>query len=619
MNLAIQNRHPREELESVVIRFAGDSGDGMQLTGSQFSQSTALAGNDISTFPDFPAEIRAPAGSTYGVSGFQLHFASHDIMTPGDAPDVLVAMNPAALKTNLGDLRRGGLLIVNEGAFTAANLAKAGYDVNPLETDALGAYRLLKLDISKLTLAAVEPYNLGSKAALRSKNMWTLGFVCWLFGRETADTETWVREKFAKDPVLADANVAALRAGHAYGETAEFPSGIGVYHVPKAELPPGSYRNMTGNEALAWGLCAAGRLSGLKIMLGSYPITPASTVLHSLSKLKNFDVITFQAEDEIAAICSAIGASYAGALGVTTTSGPGMALKTEALGLAIMTELPLVVIDIQRGGPSTGLPTKTEQSDLFQAVLGRNGDAPLVVLAAKTPGDCFYLAIEAARLAIKYMTPVILLTDGYLANGAEPWAIPDVSTLTPFPARFHVEPQGFHPYLRDPATLARAWAIPGTPGLMHRIGGIEKDFDSGNISYAPSNHQRMTQVRADKIARIAEELPPLEIAEGNDSGKLLVLGWGSTFGAIRQAVRAARRQGLDVSHAHLQHMHPMPKNTGELLRRFDKVLIPEMNNGQLVKLIRAEYLVDADALDKTSGQPFKVAEIVDAIHAHFSR
>lgn len=604
----------REALESVVIRFAGDSGDGMQLTGSQFTHTTAMMGNDLATFPDFPAEIRAPAGTTYGVSGFQIHFAAHDIMTPGDAPDVLVAMNPAALKTNLADLKQGGLLIVNEGAFVKGNLSKAGYASNPLEDKSLVGYRLISIDISKLTLQSVEAFGLGTKDALRSKNMWTLGMVLWLFGRDLEPTITWLRQKFAKEPDIAEANIAALKAGHAYGETAELPSGIGPYEVPKAKLPPGLYRNITGNEALAWGLAAAGKLSGLKIVLGSYPITPASTVLHSLAKLKNYGVVTFQAEDEIAAVCAAIGASWGGAIGVTTTSGPGVALKTEGIGLAIMLELPLVVVDIQRGGPSTGLPTKTEQSDLLQAVWGRNGDSPLAVLAACTPGDCFGLAIEAVRIAIKYMTPVMLLTDGYLANGAEPWRIPKSADLPQIEVTFQKDrPEGFHPYLRNPETLARPWAIPGTPGLEHRIGGLEKGFDSGNISYDPSNHHKMTKTRAAKIAGIANDVPEQTIEVGEDQGDLLVVGWGSTYGAITAAVRRAREQGHEVSQLHLRYINPFPRRLGELLRGFKRVIVPEMNNGMLSKLLRAEYLVDAIGINKISGQPFKVSEIEQAI------
>jgi len=603
------------QLESVVIRFAGDSGDGMQLTGSQFSESTALMGNDLSTLPDFPAEIRAPAGTTFGVSGFQVHFAAHDVMTPGDAPDVLVAMNPAALRVNLRDLKPGGLLVINTGAFNAANLKKAGYDKNPVDDGSLDAYRLLKLDISKLTLQAVEPFRLGTKEALRAKNMWTLGLMMWMFGRERESTVEWLRGKFAKNPTIADANIAALNAGHVYGETAEMPQGVYCYEIPRARLAPGLYRNVTGNEATAWGLLTGGKLAGLELVLGSYPITPASTILHTLSSLRAYGVTTFQAEDEIAAVCAAIGASYAGALGVTSTSGPGLALKTEALGLAVSTELPLVVVDVQRGGPSTGLPTKTEQSDLLFAVYGRNGDCPLVVLAACTPGDCFTLAVEAVRLATKYMTPVILLTDGFLANSAEPWKIPDISSFAPFPVTFRKDPAGFHPFVRDPQTLARVWATPGTPGLEHRIGGLEKNYDSGNISYDPDNHHKMTKVRAAKVAGVAADIPAQAVEQGEDSGDLAVVGWGSTYGAISQAVLGARKAGLRVSHVHIRYMNPMPSNLGDLLRRFKKILVPEMNNGMLVKILRSEYLVDARGMNKIAGQPFKIAEIEAEIRA----
>ena len=619
MDTFSSNSTQRELIDSVVIRFAGDSGDGMQLTGSQFSESTAMMGNDLSTLPDFPAEIRAPAGTTFGVSGFQVHFASHDVMTPGDAPDVLVAMNPAALRVNLRDLKKGGLLVVNTGAFSPGNLKKAGYDKNPIDDGSLDAYRLLKIDVSKLTLQAVEPFGLGNKEALRAKNMWTLGLMMWLFGRERESTVEWLRQKFAKHPNIADANIAALNAGHVYGETAELPQGIHCYQVPKARLTPGHYRNVTGNESTAWGLIAGAKLAGLELVLGSYPITPASTILHTLSNLRAFGVTTFQAEDEIAAVCAAIGASYSGALGVTTTSGPGLALKTEAIGLAVTTELPLVIVDVQRGGPSTGLPTKTEQSDLLFAVYGRNGDCPLVVLAACTPGDCFNLAVEAVRIATKYMTPVILLTDGFLANSAEPWKIPDISTMAPFPVTFRKDPAGFHPFVRDPQTLARTWAVPGTPGLEHRIGGLEKGHDSGNISYDADNHHKMTKVRAAKVAGVADDIPAQTVDQGEDSGDLLVVGWGSTFGAISQAVLGARKAGLKVSHAHIRYMNPMPKNLGDLLRRFKKVLVPEMNNGMLVKMLRSEYLVDARGMNKIAGQPFKIAEIEAEIRAQLEK
>ncbi len=603
----------REILDSVVIRFAGDSGDGMQLAGMQFTQATAVAGNDLATFPDFPAEIRAPAGTTFGVSGFQIQFASHDVLTPGDEPDVLVAMNPAALKVNLRDVPKGGLVIVNSGAFTAGNLKKAGYDKNPLEDGTLDGYRKLEVDVSRLVLAAVEPHGLGTKEALRAKNLWTLGLLYWLFSRDRTPTVEWLERKFAKRPDIAAANIAALNAGHVYGETAELPTGVAVYKIPKAELPKGHYRNITGNEALAWGLAAAGRLADLPVFYGSYPITPASSVLHSLAGLKHFGVTTFQAEDEIAAICSAIGASYAGIIGVTATSGPGMALKGEAMGLAIMTELPLVILDVQRAGPSTGLPTKTEQSDLFQAVWGRNGDAPLVVLAPATPGECFTFAIEAVRIALEYMTPVIVLSDGFIANGAEPWPIPNFADLPKIQVKFRQDPEGFHPYLRDPETLARNWARPGTPGLEHRIGGIEKSFASGHISYDPDNHQKMTDTRAAKIMGVANDLPEQTVDCGDDHGDLVVVGWGSTYGAIQQAVRRARRDGLSVSHVHLRHMWPMPRNLKALLSRFKRIIVPELNNGQLVRILRAEYLLPAEPLDKVAGMPFRVSEIDQAI------
>ena len=603
----------REALDSVVIRFAGDSGDGMQLTGAQFTTATALMGNDLATFPDFPAEIRAPAGTTYGVSGFQIHFANHDIMTPGDAPDVLVAMNPAALKVNEHVLKPGGLLVVNTGAFSKGNLSKAGYESNPLDGDGLARFRVLPLDIQKMTLESVKPFGLGAKDAQRCKNMWTLGLMLWLFGRDRTSTVDWLKKKFAKRPELADANIAALNAGHIYGETAELPSGIGAYQVPKASLSPGLYRNIDGNQALAWGLVTGARLAKLDLFYGSYPITPASSLLHNLAKLKNFGVATFQAEDEIAAVCAAVGASFGGALGVTGTSGPGVALKAEAIGLAITTELPLVICDVQRGGPSTGLPTKTEQSDLFQAVYGRNGDAPLPVLAAATPGDAYYMAIEAVRIATKFMTPVMLLTDGYIANGAEPWRIPDIEDFEPFPVTFHTDPEGFHPFLRDEDTLARKWAVPGTPGLAHRIGGLEKNHDSGHISYDPSNHHRMTKVRAQKIQNVADHVPPAKIEQGEDTGDLVVVGWGSTYGAISQAVQRVRKEGKKVSHVHVRYLWPLQNGLAELISRFDKVLVPELNNGQLLRLLRAELGIDAVPYDKIAGQPFRIQELVDAI------
>ena len=605
----------REALDSVVIRFAGDSGDGMQLTGSQFTSATAQMGNDLATFPDFPAEIRAPAGTTYGVSGFQIHFADHDILTPGDAPDVLVAMNPAALKVNLPVLKRGGLLVINTGAFTKGNLKKAGYTANPLEDDTLEPYRLLAIDITRLTLEAVKPFGLGAKDAGRCKNLWTLGLMFWLFGRQRETTEAWLKKKFAKVPEIADANIAAMNAGHIYGETAELPSGIGAYHVPQATLEPGTYRNINGNEATAWGLVAGAQLAGLSLFYGSYPITPASSLLHNLAKLKHFGVTTFQAEDEIAAVCAAVGASFGGALGVTGTSGPGVALKAEAIGLAISTELPLVVCDVQRGGPSTGLPTKTEQSDLFQAVWGRNGDAPLIVLAAATPGDCFYVAMQAVKLATKYMTPVVLLTDGYLANGAEPWKIPDVSTFEPFPVTFKTDvTDDFHPFQRpDETTLARHWVKPGTPGLMHRIGGLEKNQHSGHISYDPDNHHAMVKLRAQKVQLAAQDFPEATLDSGEPGSDLVVVGWGSTYGAIKQACDQVRGKGHQVAHLHLRNLWPLPRGLRELLAGFGQIMVPEMNDGQLNKLLRAELMVDAKGFNKIAGQPFRIAELTEEI------
>ena len=594
-----------------VVRFAGDSGDGMQVTGAQFTSAAALAGNDLATFPDFPAEIRAPAGTLYGVSGFQINFASQDVYTPGDAPDVLVAMNPAALKSNVRDLKRGGLLIVNTGAFNAQNLKKAGYERSPLEDGSLSGYDLLAIDISKATLNSVKDAGLSTKEANRCKNFWTLGLMYWIYGRDLTPTIQWIAGKFKGRPELIQANTLALKAGHAYGETAEISHYR--YEVPAATVEPGTYRNIGGNVATALGLIAAAQQAGLEIVLGAYPITPASDVLHELSKYKHFGVTTIQAEDEIAAISLAIGASYAGGLGITTTSGPGMALKMEAVGLAVATELPLVIVDIQRGGPSTGLPTKTEQADLLQAIYGRNSEAPVAVIAASTPGNCFYMALEAVRLATKYMTPVILLTDGYLANGTEPWKVPSVESLPKFEVKFRTDPDGFHPFLRDPETLSRPWAVPGTPGLIHRIGGLEKDFNSGHISYDPKNHDLMCRTRAAKIAGIASDVPEQKIEVGEDSGRLLVLGWGSTYGALREAVQRCRSRGLSVSHAHVHYMNPLPRNLGELLKRFERVLIPELNLGQLCKLIRSQYLVPAESYSKVEGLPFKIDEVEEKI------
>ena len=609
----------RETLDSVVIRFAGDSGDGIQLTGNQFTTATADAGNDLSTFPDYPAEIRAPAGTTYGVSVFQIHFASHDIQTPGDAPDVLVAMNPAALMVSTDILKPGGLVVVNTGAFSANNLKKAGYESNPLEDGTLDRFRVLAIDVTRLTLDAVKTVGLGSKDASRCKNMWTLGLMYWLFGREREQTAKWLEAKFAKRPKLAEANIAALNAGHIYGENAELPHGINAYQVPPANLTPGEYRNISGNEATAWGLVTGAKLAGLKVMYGSYPITPASNLLHNLARLKHFGVTTFQAEDEIAAVSAAVGASFGGSIGVTGTSGPGVALKAEAIGLAIAAELPLVIVNVQRGGPSTGLPTKTEQSDLFQAVWGRNGDAPLVVLAAATPGDCYYMAIEAIRIAVRYMTPVILLTDGSLANSAEPWPLPDLDALEPFPVEFHKDPEGFHPFLRDENSLARVWAIPGTPGLEHRIGGLEKHRDTGHISYDPRNHHLMTKLRYNKVQGIARDIAAAKVDQGEDHGDLLVVGWGSTYGSISQAVRELRQKGHDVSHLHIRNIWPLPEGLAALLGSFNSVLVPELNNGQLVKLLRAEYLVDAESLTRVTGRPFRIAGLVQAVEERLQR
>lgn len=601
--------------EAVVVRFAGDSGDGMQLTGGQFTLSTALAGNDLATFPDFPAEIRAPQGTLFGVSAFQINFGSAAIETAGDAPDVLVAMNPAALKTNVGDLKPGGLIIADEGEFNKRNLEKAKYAENPLEDGSLAKWQLLKLNISQLTLDAVKPFGLGNKEALRCKNMWTLGLALWMFDRERGPLIDWLKTKFAKAPELAEANIAALNAGHAYGETAELGAqGVGQLHVPAAPVEPGLYRTVTGADSISLGLVAGAQLAGLKLFYGGYPITPASAILHHLARLKEFGVTTFQAEDEIAAVASALGASYAGSLGVTCSSGPGIALKTEAIGLAIMTELPLVIVNAQRGGPSTGLPTKTEQSDLYQAVYGRNGDAPVPVIATRSAADCFDCAIEAVRIATQYMTPVMLLTDGYLQNAAEPWKVPDMNGYKPFPVEFHTalpaEGEKFLPYARD-EKLKRPWVKPGTPGLLHRIGGIEKGLGTGNIDYAPDTHQAMTNIRKDKVNGIA--VPDQELEQGEAGGKLVVVGWGSTYGPITQAVRRARRKGLDVSHIHIRHIWPMPKNLGALLKGYERILVPEMNTGQLKTVLRDQFLVDARPLNKVSGQPFRIHEIEAAI------
>ena len=619
---------PREEYtdapEAVVVRFAGDSGDGMQLTGGQFTLSTALAGNDLATFPDFPAEIRAPQGTLFGVSAFQINFGSREINTAGDAPDVLVAMNPAALKVNIAALKPGGLIIADTGAFTKRNLDKAKYDSNPLEDGSLAKFDVLAFDISERTIEAVKPFGLGNKDALRSKNMWTLGLALWMFERSRDPIHAWLKDKFKRKPDIADANIAALDAGHAYGETAELSgpraTPLRQQAMPPVESSPGLYRTITGAEAVSLGLVAGAQLAELPMFFGGYPITPASAILHHLARLKEFGVTTFQAEDEIAAICASIGASYAGSLGVTSSSGPGIALKTEAMGLAIMTELPLVIVNSQRGGPSTGLPTKTEQSDLYQAVYGRNGDAPMPVVSASTPGDAFECAIEACRIATEYMTPVMLLTDGYIANAAEPWKVPDPATFTPFPAKFLTEKNGVEggeellPYARDEKG-ARPWIKPGTPDLMHRIGGIEKAEGTGHIDYAPDNHQTMTDSRRNKVLNIV--VPDQEVCLGETSGTLAVVGWGSTYGPIHQAVRRAIAKGCKVSHIHVRHIWPMPANLGDLLRGFDNVLVPEMNTGQFKTVLRDQFLVDAKPLSKTSGQPFAIAELEAAIAKFF--
>lgn len=604
-------------LDEVTIRFAGDSGDGMQLTGTQFTNTVAALGADLSTLPDYPAEIRAPAGTTYGVSGFQIHFGSMDIHTPGDLCDVLVAMNPAALVTNLRILREGGVIIVNEDAFNDKNLKAAHLESNPLENGSLSRYQVYRVGISKLTANALADMNLSTRLVEKTKNFFALGLMYWLYNRPLDQSIRFIKEKFGtKDEDVAEANIRVLKAGYNYGETTEIFTTR--YDVKPAQLPPGKYRNIMGNVATALGLAAAAKKAGLDLFLGSYPITPASDILHELSGMKQFGVKTFQAEDEIAAVCAAIGASYTGALGATTTSGPGLALKTEAVGLAVMLELPLVVVDVQRGGPSTGLPTKTEQADLLQAIHGRNGEAPLCVIAATTPADCFAAAYEASRIAIKFMTPVICMTDGYLGNGAEPWLIPDVEDLPDIPVTFAKDPAAFHPYTRDEKTLARPWAIPGTPGLEHRIGGLEKAHITGNISYDPENHDFMIKLRAQKIDRIVEDIP-LQTIEGDQEGELLVVGWGSTYGAIKTAVSSLRSHGHSVSHMHIRYLHPFPKNLGELLYKFKRILVPEINNGQLIQLLRSKYLVPAIGFNKIKGLPLRAEEIEDEIEKLLGR
>jgi 2-oxoglutarate ferredoxin oxidoreductase subunit alpha len=601
----------RQKLEKVVIRFAGDSGDGMQLTGDRFTSEAALFGNDLATQPNYPAEIRAPQGTLPGVSSFQIQIADYDILTAGDRPDVLVAMNPAALKANLADLPRGGLVIANSDEFTKRNLAKVGYDVNPLQDEELSEYIVQAVPMTTLTLGAVEEIGASKKDGQRAKNMFALGLLSWMYSRPIETSETFIREKFARKPDIAEANVLALRAGWNYGETTE---AFGTtYEVARAKLPAGEYRQISGNTALAYGLVAAGHLANVQVMLGSYPITPASDILHELSKHKNFNVLTFQAEDEIAGIGSAIGAAYGGALGVTTTSGPGISLKSEAIGLAVMTELPLVVIDVQRGGPSTGLPTKTEQADLLQAMFGRNGESPVAVLAPRSPSDCFDIAIEAARLAIKYHTPVIVLSDGAIANGSEPWRIPDITTYPPIEHTFVKEGEAFQPYARDPQTLARQFTVPGTPGLEHRIGGLESANGTGNISYDPANHDLMVRLRQEKIGGI--EVPDLEVDDPTGDAELLLLGWGSSYGPIGEACRQARRKGVKVAHAQLRHLNPFPANLGEVLGRYQQVVVPEMNLGQLALLLRGRYLVDVQSVTKVQGVSFLADEVGRVIRA----
>ena len=614
-----QKPHPAEIVDRVIIRFAGDSGDGMQLTGDRFTTTSALHGNDLATPPDFPAEIRAPAGTLAGVSAFQVHISDHEITTPGDAPNVLVAMNPAALRSQIGRVAPAATVILNADAFDDRSLAKAGYATDPRSDGSLDPYTVYDVPMTSLTRRAVEPLGVKPRDAERSKNFFALGLISWMYTRPVDPTLEWIEQRFASKPQVAEANTVAFKAGHAFGETAELFEH--PFEVQPAELPPGTYTNINGNTALAWGLVAASQLSGLPLFLGSYPITPASDILHELSKHKNFGVRTLQAEDEIAGIGAAVGAAYAGNLGVTTTSGPGMALKAETMGLAVNLELPLLVIDIQRGGPSTGLPTKTEQADLLMAYYGRHGEAPLPVLAARSPSHCFEVAIEAARIALTWRTPVILLSDGYLANGTEPWRLPDVDSLPDLSVTFATEPNHvdaagepvFWPYQRDPDTLARAWALPGTPGLMHRIGGLEKEDGSGNISYDPANHEHMVRMRAEKVARVAASIPPVEVHGDAADAEILVVGWGSTWGAIDGAVDRARRAGHRVAHVHLVHLNPFPPNLGEVVRRYPRVMVPELNLGQLTRQLRAEFLVDARAVSRVRGLPFTAAELEQAI------
>jgi 2-oxoglutarate/2-oxoacid ferredoxin oxidoreductase subunit alpha len=602
-----------KKIDQAVIRFAGDSGDGMQITGSQFTNTVALYGNDIATFPDFPAEIRAPAGTLPGVSGYQLHFASSDVYTPGDAVDVLIAMNPAALKVNIADLKANGILIVNSDSFKETDLRKAQMAANPLEDHSLDKFRVFSVELERLTRVALEHLGLDAKSVDRCKNFFALGMCYWLYNRSMESTTRWIQDKFKNKPLLVEANKLAMKAGYSYCEATEaFQIS---YEIPPAQLAPGMYRNLSGNQALALGFVTASQKSGLRLFQGSYPITPASDILHELSQYKDFGVMTFQAEDEIAAITSAIGAAYAGALAITTTSGPGMALKTEALGLAVAVEIPLVICDIQRGGPSTGLPTKTEQADLLQALFGRNSEAPVPIVAPATPSDCFWAALEASRIAVKYMVPVIVLSDGYLANGAEPWRIPDVNEIPDFTVKFAKEPNapnGYLPYKRDPQTLARPWAVPGTAGLEHRVGGLEKQDVTGNINYEPLNHENMVRIRAAKVAAVAQDIPDV-VPAGDPQGDLLIVAWGSTHGAITAAVKAQRAEGRKIGHVHLRHLNPLPSNLGEVIARYKQVLVPELNMGQLLWILRAKYLVDAIGLNKIQGRPFKQAELEEKI------
>jgi 2-oxoglutarate ferredoxin oxidoreductase subunit alpha len=619
--VASGSQHVTEQLDQVIVRFAGDSGDGMQLTGDRFTTSSALLGNDLSTFPDFPAEIRAPAGTVNGVSAFQVHISDHDILTPGDAPNVLVAMNPAALKANVGLMAKGTVLIVNSDSFEQRDLAKAGYDANPLTDGSLAAYTVYEVPMSSITQEVCKEAGVKPRDAERSKNFFALGLISWLYTRPVDPTIEWISERFGGKPQVVDANTRAFRAGYDFGETAElFESN---YEVKPATFEKGEYVQVTGNQALAWGLIVGTRLAGVPLFLGSYPITPASDILHELSRRKEFGVRTFQAEDEIAGIGAALGASFGGALGVTTTSGPGLDLKSETLGLAINLELPLIVVDVQRGGPSTGLPTKTEQADLLHALYGRHGEAPLPILAPQTPSDAFAIAIEAVRIAIKYRTPVIVLSDGYLANGAEPWRLPDLDAFEPIDPAFasepnHVDDDGhpsFWPYIREPETLARPWAPPGLPGLEHRIGGLEKEDGSGNVSYEGVNHERMVHLRRDKIAGIAADIPPVEVNDETGDAQLLLVSWGSTYAAVLAGVKRVRARGMKAAHVHLRHLHPLPSNLGEVLSRYTQILVPEINLGQLSRVLRAEYLVDAQTMSKMQGVPFRVGEIEAAITA----